>query len=86
MKFQKCSDQANCIDINFHSLSYMSFFIQRLRLLGGVLHFLGVNYLYCTFVCTSDDKSCWAYISQYNQIMMEQKMKINLEITDLLDL
>ena len=29
MKFQNRSDEANCINISFHSLPYMSFFISR---------------------------------------------------------
>ena len=40
MKFQNRSDEANCIDINFHSLSYMSFFnhpILFVRYVGIVL-------------------------------------------------
>ena len=53
MKYQNRFDEANCIDINFHSLLYMSFFDMRLRLKGGCYSFWGVNFLYFTFVCTS---------------------------------
>ena len=32
MKFQNRSDVGNFIDVSFHYLAYMPFFIQRLRL------------------------------------------------------
>ena len=51
MKFQNCFDEANCIDKNFYSLSYILFFTQRLRLRGGATIFREVNFLYFTFVC-----------------------------------